>query len=219
MTTRATPWLRVTASGVIAVVRLNEPLPFDAATALVTAGVSLIEVTLTTPGALATIERIASEVVGAVVGAGTVLDPSTARDAIAAGAQFVVSPALDENVVRLCRDDDVLCIPGAFTPTEMLRAWHAGAELIKVFPSSQVGPTFFRDVLAPMPFLRLVPSGGVSPENAADWIRAGATAVSVGTSLVNARTVQEQHRAILIEHARALVAAVAGARHASTVQV
>ena len=207
-----TPLERVMTSGVIAVVRLAHPLPVPAAKALVAGGISLIELTLTTPGALDSIPAIASAVPGSIVGAGTVLDAASARNVIAAGAQFVVSPAFDEEVVRICRDSGVLCAPGVMTPTEMLHAWRAGAELLKVFPSAQVGPSFFRDVLAPMPFLRLVPSGGVSLANAGDWIRAGAAAVSVGTSFINAQTVNESNLGALTENARALVGAVATAR-------
>jgi 2-dehydro-3-deoxyphosphogluconate aldolase/(4S)-4-hydroxy-2-oxoglutarate aldolase len=207
-----TPLQQIEGSGVIAVVRLPHPLPADAAKALVGGGVTLIEITLTTPGALDSIAAIASAVPSGVVGAGTVLDAASARSVIAAGARFVVSPTFDEDVVRICRESDILCVPGVFTPTEMLRAWRAGAELLKVFPSSQVGPTFFRDVLAPMPFLRLVPSGGVSLANAGDWIRAGAAAVSAGSSFINAETVREPNLVALTDNARALVAAVANAR-------
>lgn len=207
-----TPLQRVTESGVIAVVRLTHPMPVDAAKALVAGGVPLIELTLTTPGALDSIALIASAVPEAIVGAGTVLDAASARSVIAAGARFVVSPTFDDDVVRICRENDILCAPGVFTPTEMQRAWRAGAELLKVFPSSQVGPGFFRDVLAPMPFLRLVPSGGVSLANVGDWIRAGAAAVSVGSSFINAETVRASNLAALSDNARALVTAVANAR-------
>jgi len=197
---------------VIGVIRLTQKLPRDAATALVDGGVTVLEVTLTTPFAFESIAEITAELPHCVVGAGTVLDADDARDAIAAGARFVVSPAFDASVVAVCRERDVLCMPGAFTPTEMIQAWRAGASLIKVFPSSQMGPAYFRDVLAPMPFLRLVPSGGVSLANAADWIRAGAAAVSVGTSLINASSVRDGNAAALSTDARALVTAVATAR-------
>ena len=196
----------------IGVIRLAQRLPLDAAAALVDRGVNVLEVTLTTPFALESIAELTAEIPQCVVGAGTVLDADAARDAIAAGARFVVSPVFDAGVVALCRDNDVLCMPGAFTPTEMIQAWRAGASLIKVFPSSQMGPAYFRDVLAPMPFLRLVPSGGVSLANAADWIRAGAAAVSVGTSLINASSVRDGNAAALSTDARALVTAVGAAR-------
>jgi 2-dehydro-3-deoxyphosphogluconate aldolase/(4S)-4-hydroxy-2-oxoglutarate aldolase len=123
---------------------------------------------------------------------------------IAAGAQFVVSPTLEPAVIRVCRDHNIPCVAGAFTPTEMLAAWRAGASLVKLFPASAGGPGFLHDVLTPLPFLRVVPSGGVSLANAADWIRAGAAAVSAGSALLGARD--------LTAAARALVAAVAAAR-------
>src|SRR5438445_147144 len=166
-------------SGVIAVVRLTEAVRLGpAARALAAGGVGAVEVTLTTPGAIDAIADLASDqgLAGWVIGAGTVLDESAARSVIDAGARFVVSPALDPSVIRACRDRAVPCMPGAFTPTELLAAWRAGAPVVKLFPASAVGPAYIRDVLAPLPFLRLVPSGGVSLENAGDWIRAGAGA-------------------------------------------
>src|SRR2546429_6181914 len=166
-------------SGVIAVVRLTEAVPLGpAARALAAGGVGAVEVTLTTPGAIDAIADLASDqkLAGCVIGAGTVLDESAARYVIDAGARFVVSPTLDLSVIRACRDRAVPCMPGAFTPTELLEAWRAGAPVVKLFPASAVGPPYIRDVLAPLPFLRLVPSGGVSLENAGDWGRAGAAA-------------------------------------------
>src|SRR6185295_9975960 len=162
-------------SGVIAVVRLSQALRLGpAARALAAGGVGAVEVTLTTPGAIDAIADLASdkELAGCVIGAGTVLDESAARYVIDAGARFVVSPALNPAVIRACRDREVPCMPGAFTPTELLEAWRAGAPVVKLFPASAVGPGYIRDVLAPLPFLRLVPSGGVSLENAGDWKRA-----------------------------------------------
>jgi 2-dehydro-3-deoxyphosphogluconate aldolase/(4S)-4-hydroxy-2-oxoglutarate aldolase len=147
-----------------------------------------------------------------VVGAGTVVDEQAAREVIARGARFVVSPTFDRAVVRYCRDHDVPCLPGALTPTELLEAWRAGARLVKLFPAGAVGPRYLREVLAPLPFLRVVPSGGVSLENAVEWIRAGAAAVSVGTALVNPVLVTDESWAELTARARALVQAVAGAR-------
>jgi len=206
------PWL---ASGVIAVVRLKEAAGLrDVATALAAGGVAALEITMTTPGALEAIAELASQraEAGSVVGAGTVLDEKAARDVIAAGARFVVSPTLDRSVVRYCRDKGVACLPGAFSPTELLEAWRAGASLVKLFPASAVGPRYLREVLAPLPFLRVVPSGGVSVDNAGDWIRAGAAAVSVGSALVSAALVRDQSWAELTTRARALVETVTGAR-------
>lgn len=203
------------ASGVIAVVRLPDAVNLrGAATALAAAGVGAVEITLTTPGALDAIAELASDkgVTGCMIGAGTVLDVKAARDVIARGARFVVSPAFDRFVVRYCRDHHVPCLPGAFTPTELHEAWRAGATAVKLFPASTLGPGYLREVLAPLPFLRVVPSGGVSLENAVEWIRAGAAAVSVGGALVSSGVVRDAAWPELTRHARALVDAVAAAR-------
>jgi len=203
------------ASGVIAVVRLPDARNLRGATAaLAAAGVGAVEITLTTPGALETIAELASGegVKGCMIGAGTVLDVKAARDVIARGARFVVSPAFDRFVVRYCRDHHVPCLPGAFTPTELLEAWRAGATAVKLFPASTLGPAYLREVLAPLPFLQVVPSGGVSLDNTAEWIRAGAAAVSVGSALVTGALVREAAWPELTRRARALVDAVAAAR-------
>ncbi len=205
------------ASGVIAVVRLPQADRLHAvAAALAAGGVAAVEITLTTPGALEAIGELAADedvqTGGCVIGAGTVLDERAAREVIAAGARFVVSPTLERAVLRRCRDADVPCIPGALTPTELLEAWRAGASLVKLFPASLLGPRYVREVLAPLPFLRLVPSGGVALDGAAEWIRAGAAALSVGSALVGAALVREEAWAQLTARARALVANVADAR-------
>ena len=208
---------RLTSGGVIAVVRLLQTADLRAAAnALAAGGVDVIEVTLTTPGALDTIARLSSDAPQSLVGAGTVLDEGSARDVVAAGARFVVSPTLERGVIRVCSDLNVPCIPGAFTPTELLDAWRAGAgpSLIKLFLASAVGPRYLREVLAPLPFLRVVPSGGVSLENAGEWIRAGATAVSVGSALVSPELIRDSAWAELTRRARALVDAVTAARAA-----
>jgi 2-dehydro-3-deoxyphosphogluconate aldolase / (4S)-4-hydroxy-2-oxoglutarate aldolase len=202
-------------SGVIAVIRVPEAVPPRAvARALAVGGVGAVEVTLTTPGAIAAIADLAADadLTGCVVGAGTVLDEAAAHAVIDAGARFVVSPALTPAVMRACRERHVPCMPGAFTPTELLEAWRAGAPLVKLFPASALGPGFIRDVLAPLPFLRLVPSGGVTLENAGAWIRAGAAAVSVGSALVSAALLRPDGATELTARARAFVARVAEAR-------
>ena len=206
------PWL---ASGVIAVVRLPESAGLrGVAAALAAGGVTAVEITLTTPGALEAIAGLASdpELKGCLIGAGTVLDVKAARDVVARGARFVVSPAFDRFVVRYCRDHHVPCLPGAFSPTELLEAWRAGATAVKLFPASSVGSRYLQEVLAPLPFLRVVPSGGVTRENAGEWIQAGAAAVSVGGALVTAALVREAAWPELTRRARALVDAVAAAR-------
>jgi 2-dehydro-3-deoxyphosphogluconate aldolase/(4S)-4-hydroxy-2-oxoglutarate aldolase len=208
------------ASGVIAVVRLPAEADMPAlAGALVAGGVSVVEITLTTPGAVAAIRELTARgaVPGAVVGAGTVLDERSARDVIAAGARFVVSPTLDQAVMRCCREGNVPCMPGALTPRELLEASRAGASHIKLFPASLVGPRYVREVLAPLPFLRIIPSGGVSADNAADWIRAGAVAVSAGSMLVSPALVADQAWSQLTARARALIDRVAEARRQAAV--
>src|SRR2546425_3363730 len=194
---------RLLSGGVIAVVRLPDsvgaaPLR-SAAAALAAGGVNVVEVTLTTPGALEAIAELASDegLKGCMIGAGTVLDVKAARDVIARGARFVVSPAFDRFVVRYCRDHHVPCLPGAFTATELLEAWRAGATAVKLFPASTLGPAYLREVLAPLPFLQVVPSGGVSLDHTAEWIQAGAAAVSVGSALITAAAPAWIHSAVL----------------------
>ncbi len=206
-------------SGVIAVARLPAAAGLRAAArALAAGGVGALEITLTTPGAIEAIGELASDRdLACVVGAGTVLDESAACEVIDAGARFVVSPTLTPAVIRVCRDRDIPCLPGAFTPTEIVEAWRAGAPLVKLFPAAAVGPGYLRDLLAPLPFLRLVPSGGVSLENVGDWIRAGAAAVSVGSALLPAALVRSEAAggaggAELTLRARAFVERVAQAR-------
>jgi 2-dehydro-3-deoxyphosphogluconate aldolase/(4S)-4-hydroxy-2-oxoglutarate aldolase len=148
--------------------------------------VRAIEVTMTTPGALRVIEeasrRFGDEV---LFGAGTVLDAETARAAILAGAAFLVTPTFSRKVIRLCRRYSVPVLPGCYTPTEMLDAWEAGADMIKFFPASNGGPELLKAILAPLPQLEVVPVGGVTLENAAEFIRKGAVALGVGGELVN----------------------------------
>ncbi len=194
---------------VIAVIRLRQPLPLAAARALAAGGIRAIELTLTTPGALASIRDLRQALPDCLIGAGTVLSEREAAGALAAGAQFCVAPTYSQAVQELCGCEKVPYVPGAFTPAELLQAHRSGAELIKLFPSGPVGPAYLRDLLAPMPFLRLIPSGGVSAANAAEWIRAGAVAVSAGTGLIaEPRTDPE----VLTRRAAELVAAVEAAR-------
>ena len=195
------------ASGVIAVLRARNAKGLtEVARALGDGGVRALEITLTTPGAvdgIAELSRVGGEV---LIGAGTVLDAAAARSVMDAGARFVVSPTVEPEVIRVCRDRNVPCIPGAFTPTEILGAWRAGAALVKLFPAAAVGPGFLKDLLAPLPHLRIVPSGGITLERVSEWIRAGAAAVSVGGALVGAPPAE------LSDRARAFVAEVRAAR-------
>ncbi len=178
-------------TGVVAVIRVkNASELMDISVALNKGGIKALEITMTSPGALDAIKE-ASEKLGdnAIIGVGSVLDPETARMAILAGAKFVVSPILNEDVIKLCRMYSVPCIPGAFTPTEILRAWQAGADVVKVFPATKLGPAFFKDVLGPLPQVRLTPTGGVNLETAPEFIKAGAAFIGVGGALVDKKLV------------------------------
>jgi 2-dehydro-3-deoxyphosphogluconate aldolase / (4S)-4-hydroxy-2-oxoglutarate aldolase len=205
---------RITALGALAVVRLpraDDVLPV--ARALHAGGVSAIEVTMTVPGALQAVERLVREGDGEMlVGVGSVLDAETARRAVDAGARFVVSPVFRAEIVTEAQRHGAAALPGAFTPTEILRAHEAGADLVKVFPSDALGPSFIKGVLAPMPFLRLVPTGGVTPENAGGWIRAGAAAVGLGSALVDPALVARGDWATITRLALQTVDKVAEAR-------
>jgi 2-dehydro-3-deoxyphosphogluconate aldolase/(4S)-4-hydroxy-2-oxoglutarate aldolase len=203
-------------SGVVAIVRLSSSQGLlRVAEAIAAGGVRHIEFTMTTPGALRTLQA-ATEALGSdiVFGAGTVLDAETARAAILAGARFVVAPNLNPDVITLCHRYDVVCMPGALTPTEVLKAWESGADIVKVFPADSFGPAYIRAVYAPLPQVRLAPVGGVTVSNTADYIRAGAACVGVGSSLVNDRLVAEADWAALTTRARAFCQAVQAGRNA-----
>lgn len=200
--------------GVFAVIRLDDlsaALPL--AQALAAGGVRGVEFTLTNRDALGVVARVRSEVgEGAAVGLGTVTDAATAGEAIAAGAQFLVTPALDAEVARVAAAAGVPVMMGALSPTEVLAAWRAGAELVKVFPARLGGPAFFKDILGPFPQVRLIPSGGVDLQTAASYIRTGASGVAVGGALVNEDLIRRRAWDDLTALARRFVAAVAAAR-------
>jgi 2-dehydro-3-deoxyphosphogluconate aldolase/(4S)-4-hydroxy-2-oxoglutarate aldolase len=200
------------AIGAVAVVRLDDAdAAVLAAEAVHAGGVLAVEVTLTTPGAAEVIRRLA-EKDGMVVGAGSVLDAAAARAALDAGARYLVSPVFFPELVEIGHAAGVPVLPGAFSPTEILAAHRAGADAVKVFPSDALGPAFIRGVLGPMPFLRLVPTGGVTPDNAGDWLRAGAVAVGLGGALVDPRLAAAGDWAAITERARRVARAVAAAR-------
>jgi 2-dehydro-3-deoxyphosphogluconate aldolase/(4S)-4-hydroxy-2-oxoglutarate aldolase len=201
-------------AGVVAVIRAPslDVLP-EIAKALLEGGIPTIEVTMTTPKAIQGIEKLADQFGDkAVVGVGTVLDAATARDAIQAGAQFVVSPAFDAEVVATTLRYGKISIPGAFTPTEIMRAWSAGADVVKVFPSTALGPGYFKDILAPLPQLRLTPTGGVDLKNVADWIKAGAVFVGAGSSLVTRDAMIKGDWSSITTNAKAFIEAIRAAR-------
>jgi len=206
-------------AGVIAVIRLASGAQLRAVTeALIEGGVRALEVTMTVPRAVSLIEELVSLLPSDVlVGAGTVLDPETASDVIRAGAKFVVSPVFRRSLIERCHRFEIPVMPGCFTPTEILDAWEAGADLVKVFPATALGPGYVKDVRGPLPQVRLVPTGGVTKENAGDWIRAGAVAIGVGTALVDRAAVDEQRFDAITANARHFVNAVQHARGRATV--
>lgn len=203
---------RALAGRVVAIVRLGDGSSLlDVALALVEGGITTLEFTLTTPGALDAIERCRARFgQTVVVGAGTVLDAAATRRCLTAGAQFVMSPGFDRDVVAAARAGGALAMPGAMTPTEILAAWQAGADVVKVFPARALGPRYIADVLAPLPDVRLMPTGGVDETNAAAYLRAGAVGVAVGGNLVDSAAVARADWPALTARARALVAAVNG---------
>jgi 2-dehydro-3-deoxyphosphogluconate aldolase / (4S)-4-hydroxy-2-oxoglutarate aldolase len=201
-------------SGVVAVVRMTDASSFpEVAAALVDGGVRAIEVTMTVPHAVVLIERLASTAPpGLLVGAGTVLDAETARQVILAGARFVVGPVFRRPVIELCHRYDVPAMPGCFTATEILDAWEAGADVVKVFPATALGPGFFKDIHGPLPQVRLMPTGGVTRDNAGEWIKAGAAAIGVGTALVDQKAIVERRFGTIAANARHFIDVVRLAR-------
>jgi 2-dehydro-3-deoxyphosphogluconate aldolase/(4S)-4-hydroxy-2-oxoglutarate aldolase len=199
---------------VVAIVRLDSGEKLvKVAEALKAGGISAIEFTVSTPGAIDMIKE-ASAKFGAEVlmGAGTVLDPETARAAILAGAEFIVTPTVNNETLALCKRYGKPTVAGALTPSEILSVWEAGADLVKVFPASVVGGAkYIKAVLAPLPQVRLVPVGGVSADNAAEFIAAGASGVAVGGNLVNKAAVANGDWAAITSEAKRLVEAVKGA--------
>ena len=185
---------RVIECGLVAVVRAPEPTHLvEVIRALADGGVTVAEVTLTVPNALDVIRQVKKELGDRVMlGAGTILDPETARAAFLAGAEFLVSPTLNLDVIRMARRYDKLVFPGAFTPTEILAAWEAGADVVKVFPAEVVGPAFFKAMRGPLPQVKLMPTGGVDLTTAGDFLRAGAVCLGVGSQLVDPKAVARQ---------------------------
>ena len=177
-------------------------------------GVNTIEITMTVPNAIGVMEGVAKKFGDEVLlGAGTVLDTETARTSILAGAEFVVGPCLNEELIRICKRYAKIVIPGAMTPTEILGAWERGADIVKVFPAGNLGgPKYIRAIKAPLPQILLNPTGGVNLENAGEFIKAGASVISVGSALVDKKAVAERKFEILTEKARRFLEEVKKAR-------
>jgi 2-dehydro-3-deoxyphosphogluconate aldolase / (4S)-4-hydroxy-2-oxoglutarate aldolase len=201
-------------SGIVAIIRMKEPDKVRAVVdAIAEGGIRTLEVTMTVPGAVQLIGQLAPTLpAGFVLGAGTVLDAETVARVADAGARFVVSPVFRPAVIAACHARDVAAMPGCFTPTEILEAWDAGADVVKVFPATALGPSYLKDVRAPLPQVKLMPTGGVTLDNAGEWIRAGAVAVGVGTALLDAKAVAAGDYRTLRANAERIVASVRAAR-------
>lgn len=206
------PTERIIKQKIVAIVRLPDyDRAVDVARALVAGGIDVLEFTLTGTGAMEAIAATRRELGdAALIGVGSVLLADQATAAIDSGAQFVVTPALRRPVIAACRNRTVPIACGAFTPTELLDAHEAGAELVKLFPARLGGPSYVKDVLAPLPFLKLVPTGGVGPENAQAYLAAGAAALGIGGNLIAADAVAQGDFARITATARECVAAVRG---------
>jgi 2-dehydro-3-deoxyphosphogluconate aldolase / (4S)-4-hydroxy-2-oxoglutarate aldolase len=196
--------------GIVAVVRSPDSQQLvEVARALADGGVSIVEITMSVPNALEVLRQV-RQVLGErlLLGAGTVLDAETARAVLLAGAEYIVAPTLNLDVIRLCQRYDKLVMPGAFSPTEVLTAWEAGADIVKVFPADVVGPAYFRALRGPLPQVRLMPTGGVDLNTAAAFLKAGACCLGVGGQLVDPQAVAERNFDRIRDLARQYVAIV-----------
>ena len=205
----------IRAIGVIPVVRAQSAdEAIKAIDAIREGGISILEITMTVPGAIGVIEEVSKRYGNeAVVGAGTVLDGETARACILAGARFVVSPSLNLETIEVCRRYGIAVMPGALTPTEVVQAWSAGADFVKVFPAGAVGgASYIKSLKAPLPQIELVPTGGVSLKTAADFIKAGASALGVGADLVDVQAIRDGKQSVITERAQEFVRIVREAR-------
>jgi 2-dehydro-3-deoxyphosphogluconate aldolase/(4S)-4-hydroxy-2-oxoglutarate aldolase len=198
---------------VIALIRAeNSDGLLDCAKALADGGLTSIELTMTTPGAIRMLEKATAELPDFLFGLGTVLDAETARMGILAGARFIVTPALRPDVITLCKRYSVPIFSGALTPTEVVNAWEAGADAAKIFPAEFFGPAYIKSLKGPLPHVEMVPTGGVTAENVGEFIKAGAFATAAGSSLVEAKALKEKNWAAITAKAKAFVAAVAATK-------
>jgi 2-dehydro-3-deoxyphosphogluconate aldolase/(4S)-4-hydroxy-2-oxoglutarate aldolase len=194
-------------SGVVAVIRMKDPERLSKVVmAIREGGVKCIEITMTVPGAVDVIAALVKTAPPDVlVGAGTVTDRGTANDVVSAGARFVVSPVFRPDVVAVTKAAGAVAIPGCFTPTEILTAWEAGADIVKVFPATSLGPKYFKDIAGPFPDIRLMPTGGVTVDNVGEWVKAGAVAVGIGSDLLDKKAIDEGRYEVLTEKAARMV--------------
>jgi 2-dehydro-3-deoxyphosphogluconate aldolase/(4S)-4-hydroxy-2-oxoglutarate aldolase len=208
-------WSSIIDIGVVPVVRATSAEhAVKAIEAIYRGGIRAAEVTMTVPGAIQALEKLADQFGDKIVlGAGTVLDPETARACMLAGAEFFVTPALNVKTIEIARRYSKVIMPGALTPTEVLTAWEAGADAVKVFPASAVGGAkYIKALKAPFPQIEMIPTGGVTLETAADFLNAGACAVAVGGELVDQKTMDAGKYEVFEERARQFLEVVAGAR-------
>jgi 2-dehydro-3-deoxyphosphogluconate aldolase / (4S)-4-hydroxy-2-oxoglutarate aldolase len=197
----------------VAVLRVKEEDKLQRVIEAINAGgVSVVEITMTVPNAIKLIERM-NEMLdkNIIIGVGSVLNIKTAEDAIKAGAKYVVSPVFKKEIIETAHKFNVPAMPGCFTPTEIQIAFESGADIVKVFPADVVGMEFFKAILAPMPHLNLMPTGGVSLTNAGDWLKAGACAVGIGSALLDKKAIQENNYSKLTENARIIMKSISDA--------
>jgi 2-dehydro-3-deoxyphosphogluconate aldolase/(4S)-4-hydroxy-2-oxoglutarate aldolase len=212
--TRESTLKRIAEGGIVAVVRSESGEKLvNVAKALAEGGVTAIEITFTVPDAIDVIRQVRKEMGDSIaLGAGTVLDPETARVALLAGAEYLVAPTLNLDVIKLCRRYDKAVMPGAFTPTEILTAWEAGADVVKVFPADVGGPPYLKAIKAPLPQVKLMPTGGVDLDTAEAFLKAGAFCLGAGGSLVDAKAVAAGDYGAIRERAAQFAAVVARSR-------
>jgi len=201
-------------TGVIAIVRVSTTeQAIEVCDAVSKGGVKAIEVTMTVPGAIDAIKEFKKTASSdLLIGAGTVLDPETCRAVILNGADFIVCPNLNVDVIKMAHRYAKVVIPGTFTATEILAAWDAGADIVKVFPAGVVGPQYIKDIKGPLPQVRITPTGGITVENAGDFIKAGACCVSAASSLVDKKALAEKRFEVITDKAKQFINAVAAAR-------
>ena len=206
---------RMVSEGLIPIIRVSSAKEaVNVADAIKAGGGSLIEITMSVPGALDTIKDLTHKYKDEIImGAGTVLDPETGRAALLAGAQFIVTPTLNVDLIQLAHRYSTVIVPGAATPTEILAAWNAGADMVKVFPAAQLGGSeYLKALRGPLPQILLVPTGGVNLQNAGAFIKAGATALGVGGELVDKKAVKEKTFEVITENTRSFLKAIRDAK-------
>jgi len=208
---------QIISTGVVAVIRLKDTQRLlKVIEAVRLGGVKSIEITMTVPGAIEIISQLTKSAPSDVlIGAGTVTDRETASRVINAGARFVVGPILNLDIIKLCGELDTPVMPGCYSPTEIFSAWNAGADIVKVFPATSLGPKYLRDLRGPFPELRLMPTGGVTVDNVGEWIAAGAVAVGIGSDLLDKKAIDEERFEVLTEKSRRMVENVLKAKQGS----